>query len=395
MLVDTPGFNDTYRCEKEILQEITSWLSKTYASGKQLNGIIYLHPIINTRVEGSSLLSLQIFRKLCGRRFYDHIFLCTTFWDIVNQQVGERRERDLCNSEELWGLMRRQGAGIFRLSNYHQSKDILREIANKPSMVLDVQLEVVDKGLPIESTSAGRLVDLPNADMKENLKQQKKIAQEAAAKQLAERDAARAHDLQKVQEQFEQFRRQQASLYLEQKIQNDQFQQQLREAAEMKVRAEREKKARLEQEALEQQRVQKQKETLEQEERAREERRARELALKRERWSRQDRTRRLRLTWQANIALLEMAHNWGILRARIYHIDNQTQAFMRTCDFCHRLVGFQNYYREFVLNALGPGTALQWKLGEVNGRTQNRLRGLRLRCLRRMRFRARPFPPRL
>ena len=350
VLVDTPGFNDTFRDEKDILQEITTWLSKTYASGKRLNGILYLHPIVNTRVEGSSLLSLQIFRKLCGPQCYKHIFLCTTFWDIVDESVGERREAELCGSEELWGLMRQQGSAVVRIRDYYKTKDILLEIAQKSSIVLDVQREVVEESRPMENTSAGQLIDQQTAEAKQALAQQKKMAQIAAANKLAAEDATQARKLREEQERSEQLQKHQASLLEEQRIRNDQLQKQLQEAAEMKARSEQERKSRLESEAREQQQVQKrEREKAEGEKKAREAQCARELATRQQRWYRQDRARRLKLTWQTHIGLLERAHAWGVLRAHVYRVENQSAAFMRTCDYCHLLVGFQDFYSEFVI----------------------------------------------
>src|SRR5947199_624043 len=62
ILVDTPGFNDTYRDENAILREIADWMTKTYASGKLLIGLVYLHPInnnTNRRLGGHQLACLQ------------------------------------------------------------------------------------------------------------------------------------------------------------------------------------------------------------------------------------------------------------------------------------------------------------------------------------------------
>jgi hypothetical protein len=44
-IVDTPGFNDTYRSDNEVLKELADWLLKSYQDGVKINGIIYLHRI--------------------------------------------------------------------------------------------------------------------------------------------------------------------------------------------------------------------------------------------------------------------------------------------------------------------------------------------------------------
>jgi len=41
-LVDTPGFDDTYKTDTEILREVAGWLTVAYQSKIELTGIIYL-----------------------------------------------------------------------------------------------------------------------------------------------------------------------------------------------------------------------------------------------------------------------------------------------------------------------------------------------------------------
>ena len=74
VLVDTPGFGDTYVDDADILFDIGSWLESMYDSGEshghkgetKLAGIVYLHDISLTRMLGSTLKDLDIFQKLCG-----------------------------------------------------------------------------------------------------------------------------------------------------------------------------------------------------------------------------------------------------------------------------------------------------------------------------------------
>jgi hypothetical protein len=67
-LIDTPGLNDTYRNESEVLMEIASWLEKTYRNPPhhKLTGIIYLQALTNRRIYDSTLRNLRMFRELCG-----------------------------------------------------------------------------------------------------------------------------------------------------------------------------------------------------------------------------------------------------------------------------------------------------------------------------------------
>lgn len=98
VLVDTPGFNDTFRDDREILKEITDWLASTYQQGKKLTRVIYLHPINQPRMEGPSLLNLTVMQNLCCSETFENVVLASTFWDLVDESTGARREPELCRT---------------------------------------------------------------------------------------------------------------------------------------------------------------------------------------------------------------------------------------------------------------------------------------------------------
>ncbi|OIW26998.1 hypothetical protein CONLIGDRAFT_683938 [Coniochaeta ligniaria NRRL 30616] len=52
-LLDSPGFHDACRTDTDILYDVSSYISDTYAQGFRLSGIIYLHPISHPQTEGS------------------------------------------------------------------------------------------------------------------------------------------------------------------------------------------------------------------------------------------------------------------------------------------------------------------------------------------------------
>ncbi|PUU81478.1 hypothetical protein B9Z19DRAFT_604223 [Tuber borchii] len=58
-LVDTPGFNGMNRSDTKVLRMIANWASEAYRNDQLLSGIIYLHPITHTRMEGSILKNLR------------------------------------------------------------------------------------------------------------------------------------------------------------------------------------------------------------------------------------------------------------------------------------------------------------------------------------------------
>jgi predicted GTPase len=64
-LVDTPGFDDTYRSDTDILKEIANWLSTAYEENIKLAGIIYLHRIEDVRLGGAAMRNLRMFKAQC------------------------------------------------------------------------------------------------------------------------------------------------------------------------------------------------------------------------------------------------------------------------------------------------------------------------------------------
>ncbi|KAI5997328.1 hypothetical protein F5J12DRAFT_957252 [Pisolithus orientalis] len=53
LLVDTPGFDDTYRSDRDILHTTVEWLEKKYRGNVKLRGIIYTGRITGSRMSGS------------------------------------------------------------------------------------------------------------------------------------------------------------------------------------------------------------------------------------------------------------------------------------------------------------------------------------------------------
>ncbi|KAF9555460.1 hypothetical protein CPC08DRAFT_765909 [Agrocybe pediades] len=53
ILVDTPGFNDTYMGDTPVPQRIADWLAKAHRDKKVLGGVIYLHDISSDRFSGT------------------------------------------------------------------------------------------------------------------------------------------------------------------------------------------------------------------------------------------------------------------------------------------------------------------------------------------------------
>lgn len=114
-LVDTPGFNDTFRSDSEVLKQLVEWLYSTYTSGTKLRGILYIHRITEVRMQGSSLSNLKTFKQLCGESYFKCITLGTSCWSTVTETTGRNREIELQENSQFWKPLLSRGARYSRL----------------------------------------------------------------------------------------------------------------------------------------------------------------------------------------------------------------------------------------------------------------------------------------
>ncbi|KAF7553006.1 hypothetical protein G7Z17_g3936 [Cylindrodendrum hubeiense] len=164
-LVDTPGFDDTYKTDSDVLRDVANWLNMTYENKVRLSGIVYLHRIGDTRLGGSSMRNLRMFQKLVGDEGLGSVVLATTMWSAVGlsdseMQVAELREQELQTKPQFWKSMMDKGSSIFRQdSGYESALEIVSYLVQKQRPVtLDVQRDMIDGGLALEKTAAGREV---------------------------------------------------------------------------------------------------------------------------------------------------------------------------------------------------------------------------------------------
>jgi hypothetical protein len=160
-IVDTPGFNDTNRSDSEILREISEWLQ----DGIKISGIIYLHRISATRMEGSALRNLRMFRKLCGEDFLKNVVLGTTFWDVVDGETAAARENELLETEGFFKEMKDRGCDVVRIPNDRDKcLELLSRFATKQPSVLEIQKELLE-GKSLEETAASATINPELAEL--------------------------------------------------------------------------------------------------------------------------------------------------------------------------------------------------------------------------------------
>lgn len=205
VLVDTPGFNDTFKTDTEVLMELAKWLEVTYKVNSKLSGIIYLHRIMDVRMEGSAMRNLKMFRKLCGDDPLSNVVITSTFWGMLPDETSTAHEKELCETPDFWGDMIEHGAGVSRYLGTRESAiDVLMSFAKKESVVLDIQKELVDQHIPLAGTAAGYAVNEELAMQEKKHTDELKRLQEEVAQALAEKDVKLEQVLKKEREKTEQ-----------------------------------------------------------------------------------------------------------------------------------------------------------------------------------------------
>ncbi|KAI8712541.1 G domain-containing protein [Fusarium sp. LHS14.1] len=186
---DTPGFDDTYRGDADVLADVAQVLSSSYKNNLKLNGIIYLHRIKDERMTNAIMRNLAMFRNLCGDAAFKNVALVTTFWDeLQDPSKGEDREQQLLAFK------------IMRFQNTRESAlDIISKVIDLDIVTLQVQEEMANRGLEVDQTTAGEALN-------SELAEQRKAFEKALETLHQEKEQAkRDHDvhLQEIIETME------------------------------------------------------------------------------------------------------------------------------------------------------------------------------------------------
>jgi hypothetical protein len=196
-LIDTPGFDDTYRSDSEILREIADWLCQAYQYRIKLSGLIYLHRISDVRIGGSGMKNLRMFRKLCGENGLGSVVLGTTMWSQCPPQDAERREGQLLEQNDLWSYLIQHGARVMRQDDGINSgtKILNYIISRKQKVTLQIQHEMSEQGLKLSETGAGLEVQAELERLKEEHEREMREIREDMEQAIREKDKERQQEL--------------------------------------------------------------------------------------------------------------------------------------------------------------------------------------------------------
>ncbi|KAI0198209.1 P-loop containing nucleoside triphosphate hydrolase protein [Astrocystis sublimbata] len=169
--VDTPGFSDTTLSDSEVLQLIADYLAVAYKQDMKLSGIIYLHPISDTRMTHHATKNLQMFQKLTGDKNLGSVVLATSKWDCVSEAEGLAREKEL--QDKFWKLVIAYGAKSVRHEGTAESAQaIARTLMLQKPFFLQLQKEMGRDNKALRDTAAGQQVMKEINDLKKEHKRE-------------------------------------------------------------------------------------------------------------------------------------------------------------------------------------------------------------------------------
>ncbi|KAG1731474.1 TKL/TKL-ccin protein kinase [Suillus paluster] len=149
VFVDTPSFEDSMRADHEILNII----AECYKEHIILSGILFFQRITESRMRGTPLRTLAVFKELCGTNALKNVIFTTTMWDEVSEHIGSQREQQL--KTQFWQEMMLHGARTARFtSSFDSAWEIVKHFDAATPQPVQLQKEMVEEGRGLSETSA-------------------------------------------------------------------------------------------------------------------------------------------------------------------------------------------------------------------------------------------------
>ncbi|KAJ8520060.1 hypothetical protein ONZ45_g3068 [Pleurotus djamor] len=158
VFIDTPGFGDTNKDDREITQIISEWVGLHLTKPKlQLTAILYLHRITDNRLTHSAMKSLDMINDLFAT---ERTIFVTTMWDENGHNLKklEKMEKKL---EDAWKAKIKRELTIIRYDNTENSAwEVIDSVVDQRNMEVPRQLEVelASIQLSLSATTVGKKV---------------------------------------------------------------------------------------------------------------------------------------------------------------------------------------------------------------------------------------------
>jgi len=84
-----------------------------------------------------------------------------TRWGDLGEDELAKIEKNITGNDGFWGPMASRGSSVLRYTNGRDSAmNVIGEVIYRRPVVLQIQDEIVDQGLELSETSAGKVVAL-------------------------------------------------------------------------------------------------------------------------------------------------------------------------------------------------------------------------------------------
>lgn len=172
-MIDTPGFDDSFTSDADILEKIAEFLDKTYRQKRYLSGLILLHPISGNKAGYHERKRTRLFKKLLGEEAYDRVIIGTTMWDqIAHDAHGIKQQQERMKTASIWGDMVQRGASVVRHDNNKESvMKLINKVMGFDTVKLQLQVELQQHNGNLSATSAGQQM---NEDFNEIIQEMQK-----------------------------------------------------------------------------------------------------------------------------------------------------------------------------------------------------------------------------
>lgn len=220
ILIDTPGFNDRDRSDTEILQDLATWLTDTFAKNRLLSGICYMHNITNPRFDATATDNSIMLHKLCGSAGMEIVALMTSMWDKCHEDQAvevEFNDHEKELREKYWEELLEDGARMMRTyNNFSSNMECIKSIIeNNHRRILALQYQISKEGRRLPATDIGAHV-MTKAHSSELVLKHKLAQLDQLEAQREQQNLAPSKTLAKQREKLEQnladARRDQAAL---------------------------------------------------------------------------------------------------------------------------------------------------------------------------------------
>ncbi|PPQ72047.1 hypothetical protein CVT24_008088 [Panaeolus cyanescens] len=119
-LIDSPGFADNKISEAEIIRNLKRWLKQ---KEQRIHWVLYLMPIINTRLRGSQRMTIDTFKAVTGVQTARQVTIATTMWNHLYQQDAKRKAEMTFTALKggAWKDFTAQGTTIKKFDNTQEA----------------------------------------------------------------------------------------------------------------------------------------------------------------------------------------------------------------------------------------------------------------------------------